>query len=161
MVYLVQFDREVTLEDTEDATVVKTIKGATLTLITDKLHYHSCPFSTLENYIFEDPNSGTKYCVDINYHDCSSDFEPLEIHSGWWDIAKLVDDPDLRRFSKHYGVIPVPKNMITARLHYYWEDDIWYDSPQDKRHERSAHFTFEGEIDDLYTRICEFVTEEK
>ena len=148
--YNIKIDNEITEKDTEDEKIIRTIKGATLTPITTR----SGPWN--EDFFLKEPATETLYYVHMESHGSDSDFEPVEYLSGFYDITRLVKNSDLKKIrSRHINsnIPDIPEDMINGKLYYHWSDKIW----EGTRHEISGNLTVEGELDNLFAKVAEFI----
>jgi len=151
--YNIKIDNEITEKDTEDEKIIRTIKGATLTPITKRWG----PWN--EDLFLKNPATETLYYVHRDSSGSDSDFEPVEHRNGSCGITRLVKDSDLRKIRSRYinsNIPDIPENMINGNLQYYWSDDIW-ELGEGTRHEISGNLTVEGEQDNLFEKVAEFI----
>jgi len=155
-VYNFEINKEIIETDVEDEKVVRTIKGATLEP-TNNIRPNSA--FTFESYFLEDPVTETKYILETDSCSVNSSFEHFGHRYGHCSIARLVKNPDLRKLKtlfKLHDQLDIPKKMIDGSLYYSWED--WGDYTQEGTcHLKSGKLRSEGEQDNLFKRVCEFV----
>ena len=147
-VYNFEINEKLIEKDTEDEKVVRTIKGITL-----KPTNNIYPCSASGSYFFEDPATGIKYTVEMDFRSSTSDFEPLEHKYGHCSITRLVKNPDLRKLNTFFSQLDIPKEMIDGKFYYGWTDNVRKGS----HHEKWGHLTIEGEQDELFEKVCGFV----
>lgn len=147
MAYSVEIDKQIVEVDTEAERVVRTIKGATLTPITEI----SLSLASHNGLFLEDPSIEAMHYMHIYSRSHSSDFVNVEHRYGWCDITGLVKNPDLRKLRKPYNGINIPEEMAHGRLHYKWDDDIGEEGI------KSGYLRIEGEQDSLFAKVAEFV----
>ena len=153
--YFVEVNKEIVEKNTEDEEVVRTIKGATLTPTT-KLEAYDAVF-------VEDPATKIMYNLDIGgrggmffddgnsqtiYHHCT-----LERLAKEFNPKKVTIKKGYGEFGSFNDGISIPRELITARLHVSYDQDEYCDKVVATR----GHLVIEGDKDDLFTKVYNFV----
>ena len=157
--YHVEVNKQFVEKDTEDEEVVRTRKGATLT-----------PTKNLREYqpvLVESPKTGVMYNLDIGsrggmffddgnsqtiYHHCV-----LERIVQGFDSKKVADRTSFGDFGSCKDGISIPKEMVTARLSVSYNEGWESGGKSDYIAGTKGNLVVEGEQDNLFKRVCEFV----
>lgn len=146
VVYAVETNKEIVLEDNEKERIVKTLKGTTLSPIVD-LKYKG--FKLLQN-----PDTGDRYSIYIGFFANEDRCSGLTIHkySGEFDLQKIRIQPSLS--SGAYD-----SNEEIARLSLYVKMPGSYKTDQEFLDDMGGTLTIKGEQDELFEKIHEFMRE--
>lgn len=138
-------DKKVIEKDSDKERVVRTIKGVTLTP-TDEIRY-GYPF------ILQTP-SGCMYHLDIGsrggmfYND--GDSQTIYDHCNLERLSKNFDTKEVSR-SGNYILEKMVDGILRVSYDQDWEDDY----PEGSR----GSLSVEGEMDEFFERVCDFVRE--
>ncbi len=152
-----EVDKEETVENGNKVFITKTL-GATLTPIRK--------FDTKEDncwYFVKDAKTATLYFLTLK-HDysgyvLSDDAEDSQTEYNHCTLERLVADPDLTKVRRYYWTVDdeVPEELIVARLRISYNKD-WC---KNKVEQVDQGLEIKGSSDNLFKKVCGFVTEDK
>jgi hypothetical protein len=163
--FFVEVNKKTVEKDTEDEKVIRTKKGATLTLIRKLKEY--------EPTLVKDPITGIMYNLDIGsrggmffddgdsqtmYHHCT-----LERLIEQFDPKKIGTRKGFSDFGSFDDGIQITREMVIARLRVSYDEDREYShiKGSDYIAKTRGHLVVEGMQDKLFERVCRFVRAEK
>lgn len=155
--YTAEINKKIVEKDDENESIVRTVKGATLTAANELKEYGS------EGYIIEFVDS--KYNLDIGcrggmffddgdsqtmYHYCT-----LEKLSNDFDLKKIGSKSSYGEFGSYNDGINFPEEAIISRLRIDYDEDWRNDRIASSR----ARIAIEGSMDDLFEKVYKFIKE--
>ncbi|MBA7689096.1 hypothetical protein ES703_97591 [subsurface metagenome] len=149
--YDVKINKSIVEKDTDTEKVVRTIKGASLTPITD-IH----PNSGGGSYFFQNVDNQMFYAVEMKMRISDFDFEDLKTKYGHLNVTRLSEKAEFNDIGEIFSRFNISENVISGRFHYRWDDELRGGEITGK-HIREGYLKMKGESDDFFSRLEKFL----